>query len=102
MNKMENNHLLDELQKDQHEKIGNSYSSWNYCATRLLIAADILKEKLDSAVPTLSNLSQTDDSILQGVMVNAPQLMLRGFAIECLLKGLWVKRGNLIVVYGKY
>lgn len=31
-----------------------------------------------------------------------PELMLRGFGIECLLKSLWVKAGNKIVDHGRY
>jgi hypothetical protein len=35
-------------------------------------------------------------------MLHAPEMMLRGFAVECLLKGLWVRQGNKLAENGKY
>ena len=39
--------------------------------------------------------------LLEGLIIGS-ELMLRGFAIECLLKGLWVKRGHELASEGEY
>ena len=59
----------------------------------LLAAADALRDACDPA----ETRDPRPDSL-----IHAPEMMLRGFAVECLLKGLWVKRGNRIVDGGEY
>lgn len=79
----------------QHTWAGNSPDAWRSSAGDLLASATVLRERRGAVEPDSS--SATDTWRLHPV-----ELMLRGMAIECLLKALWVKGGNKLVKDGKY
>ena len=61
-------------------------------------AADILKEQTPACDENSGeSVQNADDRHIDGLLILAPQLMIAGYAIECLLKGIWVKQGNQIV-----
>ena len=85
--------------KVQFERAGNSPDAWQSVVDSLLFASQVLTERYDapdsnsSVVPT----QNSNRTRLGGV-----ELMLRGMAVECLLKALWLKQGNLLVKAGKF
>jgi hypothetical protein len=88
-----------ETRQLMHSRAGNCFATWWSVAGDLLAAAQLLKEGRESLdLTTLSS----EDAIPPEGRVGAVELMLRGMAVECLMKGLWVKNGNPIVKDGKY
>jgi len=82
-----------------HERAGNMPRAWQRSAEDLLAAAHILRERNDSF--DQESLGPNDPAPPESV-VKRVELMLRGMAMECLLKAVWVKRSNAIVHDGKY
>ena len=79
------------------EQIANMPGSWEGSADQLLAAARVLKERRQAA-----EASREDDWLPSETMLRPAELMLRGFALENLLKALMVKRGAVLVRDGKY
>ena len=71
----------------QHTWAGNSPDAWRSCAGNLFAAASVLREHRE---------------ITNAWIVHPPELMLVGMAIECLLKAVWVNRGNAFTQDGKF
>ena len=80
-----------------YERAGNEPACWRSCAQDLLAAASVLRQRREKCPPDV-----TDDLVGSQWRIHPPELMLRGMAVECLLKALWVKRGNRIVKDGEY
>lgn len=87
------------LAKKIHEGAGNLPRAWEGAAEDLLAAAQILKERHESF--DRASLGPNDPMPPESG-VKPVELMLRGMAVECMLKALWLKRGNVIVRDGKY
>jgi hypothetical protein len=82
-----------------HERAGNLSSAWQLCARDLLFASDVLEERRRAAyeeAPIVGDLVPLEYGL------HPAALMLKGMALECLLKGLWLIRGNSLVLDGKY
>jgi hypothetical protein len=79
--------------RQRFERAGNNSNAWRASVVPLLAAADALRDA--------SNPSKTSSPRPDG-LIHGPEMILRGFAVECLLKGLWVKHGNAIATQGKY
>ncbi len=82
-----------------YNRTGNTPTAWIVAADSLQAAARILKAHRDRFDPMQLNVPD-EDKVLFKVLF--PGLMLKGFAVECLMKALWLKRGNKLVVNGKY
>lgn len=78
---------------------GNTPLAWVASANGLVISAQILLKKYNSV--DIHGL-EVGDSIPEEAQVLSSVMLLYGFGIECLLKALWLKRGNTIVDDGKY
>ena len=78
--------------KTQHERVGNFPRAWQLVASNLLSASQVLREKCESS----DSRSATTGEL------GAVELMLRGMAIECLLKALWLKQGRALVKDGHF
>lgn len=91
--------LSDDWQLDQYHKVGNDHIAWVLSAEDLLAASRSLR-KLRNAFDIES--IGVGDAIPDEGRIHPADLMLRGFAVECLLKALWVLRGGKICVDGKY
>lgn len=91
--------LSEDWQRDQYERVGNDHNAWALCAGDLLAASGVLR-KVRSTFD-LESLAAGDTVPDEG-RVHLADLMLRGFAVECLLKALWVKRGGTVCVGGRY
>jgi hypothetical protein len=87
------------LAEEIHTRAGNSSAAWQSVADDLLIASQVLKERAASL--DLTSLVAGDPIPVEG-RLGAVELMLKGMAIECLLKALWLKRGNMLIKNGKY
>ncbi len=76
---------------------GNSVAAWVGSADSLLAAARVLRADRDaSGVAPLS----VGDAVPDTGHTQPSELMLKGYALECLLKALWVKRGNKLALNG--
>src|SRR5262245_57038071 len=71
-----------------HEATANNFRSWKFTAKILEAGAKRVYLKPDDEDP------DKDDTMN---VVNGVYGMLLGYAIECALKGLWVKAGEKIV-----
>jgi hypothetical protein len=86
--------LSDDRQIEEYDKVGNDHNAWASSADGLLAASRLLRK-----LRTTFDL----ESVAVGVAIpdegriHPADLMLRGFAVECLLKALWVKQGGTYV-----
>jgi hypothetical protein len=87
-----------ELRKQIFDQRGNSCTNWIITARELLAAATVLCRQREKAEPEVAGVSKAPMESLTFWV----ELMLCGFAIECLLKALWVKKGNQIAKDGEY
>jgi hypothetical protein len=84
---------------EQFERAGNLATSWYAVAENLLLASNVLKERAASFDPFAVS---TDDAVPREGRLGAVELMLRGMAVECLLKAVWLAKGNELVDGGKF
>lgn len=94
-----NGKTVKDIIKENFERSGNSPQDWTITASNLLSASRILKIHRDRYFKSImaGNNPNPEDGRLLGV-----ELMLRGFAIECLLKATWLKRGEQLVINGNF
>jgi hypothetical protein len=52
-------------------------------------------------MPLVQARSKSGDPVPDGERAGPSEIMLRGFALECLLKALWIKRGNVLASQGE-
>lgn len=72
-----------------HTRTGNFHAAWQSAADDLLIASQVLKERAESF--DANSLAAGDPIPVEGRLA-AVEIMLKGMAVECLLKALWLKR----------
>ena len=89
--KRPSNMMSEKAQVEMYDRTGNMPLAWFVSAEQLLAAARILRKKRDSYDPSGGTVGKPVPD--EGKILFA-ELMLRGFALECLLKGLWVKAGR--------
>jgi hypothetical protein len=77
---------------------GNDESMWHMTAYYLLKAADILYREIGNPPKYNKNVKL----ICDWMYVHGIARMLRGMAIECLFKALWLHYGGVLVKNGKY
>lgn len=87
----------DDLIKRQFELAGNSPAAWFMSAERLLAGARVLIRELRPL-----SMGAIGSPVSQEEMLLSPAFLLYGFAVENLLKALWLRRGNQFVVGGKF
>lgn len=92
MSKEEIAFVGDYWQLEQYHKAGNSHVAWAL-SDELLAASRLLKNHRYQF--DFESLHVGDNVPDEGKILSS-ELMLRGFAIECLLKALWVNRGEAI------
>jgi hypothetical protein len=80
---------------EQHTWGGNAPETWKSCAGNLLTAAAVLRERREG-------IDSSSVSVPNAWRLHPPELMLAGMAMECLLKAVWVKRGNKLAEDGLY
>ncbi len=90
----------DELEIKDFDEVANDHRSWRNTARSLLQAANTLKER-NVAVNYPNGIRPKEPHHVPPYIGTWPELMLDAFAIECLLKGLWVKSGQKIARDGK-
>ena len=85
----------------EFDEIGNDFLSWEDTASELLHSASVLKEKrIQTRYP--DGIEPKEPHHVPRYIGSWPELMLYAFAIECLLKGTWVKNGNKLAENGRY
>ncbi len=84
-----------------HEKVGNDARNWCISAEGLLASARVLKAEHDTF--KWDDCEQTEPQPAPDAAIVMPTLlMLRGMALECLFKALWLAQGNTLVAEGNY
>lgn len=78
---------------------GNAPAPWWWFGKNLLVAADVLKQR-DLAPDRF--LTSDPSARRISIAVFGPMLMLRACAIECLLKAMYLDRGNPLVRNGRF
>lgn len=92
--------MMPESEQIRHyDRAGNQPVTWWLAADSLLAAAGFLKVERDRF--DLNCLVVGEPIPAEGKIL-FPELMLRGFAVECLLKGSYLKAGNTLASGGKY
>jgi len=66
-----------------HERTGNTPAAWEVAADSLLAAARVLKAQRDTFDPQELKVG---DPIPDAGRIGGPELLLRGLAVECMLK----------------
>jgi len=90
--------LSESRQIAMYDQVGNLPAAWEMSADSLLAAASLLRaarENSGTAPP------QVGDPVSEGEKSQPSELMIRGFALECFFKALWVKKGNQLASGGK-
>jgi hypothetical protein len=77
-----------------HERLGNSWWAWMIWVFTLEQAAAYIGQRS-------FHVEHQNGQVVMPLTL-CVRAMLFGYAIECALKGLWVKKGNKIVLNGKY
>lgn len=85
---------------DDYEKTSNDHSAWNKTSKTLLASSCILKKEYDRALKQMRK--QTSDIVPLGFELLAVIIILRGMAIECWFKSIYLKRGGKIVKNNKF
>ena len=80
--------------REIHEELGNRADAWLTWGATVWEAAKRVRTSRRPPPP-----SNSEELML---MTDAVYAMLLGYTLEVLLKGLWVKKGNKVVVDGKY
>ena len=88
--------MIDSHLVDVHEATAHNPTAWYYCAETLLESADHIRLGLEAADrhKLLERAGYMDTHYLT-------YGLLLGYAIECILKGIWVKNGNTLVEDGR-
>ena len=85
----------------QFEQAGNSPDAWQSVANNLLAAANLLIDRSRTAcLPLSEGLGAAPDPARWQLPPVA--FMLRGMAVECLLKSFWLSGGPPFIVEGKF
>jgi len=77
---------------------GNNYRNWFNTASRLLADSATLRRKTRRIRNSLRHGAKPPLEML----TVWTEVMLAGFAVECLIKAVWLKKGNELVRDGKY
>ena len=77
-----------------HERLGNAWWAWMAWVLTLEDSAAYIGDRS-------FHIQRPDGEVVMPLTL-CVRAMLLGYAIECALKGLWVKKGNKIVQGGKY
>lgn len=77
---------------------GNDPTAWFDTAASLLDSANIIISNIGRP----EEKPQTPDAIWDWVRINYVSRMLRGMAVECLLKAVWLKSGEILASNGKF
>lgn len=90
-------------QKQDHEEYGNMWFPWLLTANELIDSAELLRCQCITRKYLPNDLEKYEDEINSpGGKVFNIILMLWAMAVECLLKALWLKSGEKLIVSGKY
>ena len=77
---------------------GNNYRNWFNTASRLLADSATLRRKTRRIRNSLRHGAKPPPEMLTVYT----EVMLAGFAVECLIKAVWLKNGNELVRDGEY
>ena len=92
--------MMSESQRaKQFHAIGNDPQAWRMSADELFATARVLKRQRE-AVSRDEN--RPGDLVPDESRVGAVEKMLQGFAVECLLKALWIKQGYRLADEGRF
>ena len=80
-----------------HPRVGNACGNWIHTARKLFAGSTILRRGRERAFANLRSREATIE-----ILMPWTELMLTAFAIECLIKAIWIKQGHQLAQNGKY
>jgi hypothetical protein len=80
------------------DSIGNDISPWCWKSLALLLSADAV----ENSCGQIPNDPNNEEEVFKWVEVHGITRMLRGMALECMFKALWLEYGGSLVNRGKY
>ncbi len=93
--------IMDQWQIENYDTLGNMPEIWESSADDLLAAEGFLrKARIAYYTTTQQRIDVGQEIPPEGKILNV-EIMLKGFAVECLLKALWIKKGNALAHNGK-
>ena len=105
----------DAWRRREIEKFGNCSAGWIAVSRNLVASGAILKQTYTAALAIIlrdarkggsetdpPRTSEEEGVVTTGHQTHSVALMLFGFAIECLLKGLFVQRGGILYEDGRF
>lgn len=93
---------IEQLKRD-HEDYGNKWFPWLLKADELIASAELLRGQCVTRKYFPNDLDKYEDEMQSpGGKVFNVILMLWAMAAECLLKALWLKSGEKLIINGQY
>ncbi len=80
------------------DTVGNDVSSWCRKSLALLCSADAVENSCGQTPSDPKN----EEEVVKWMEVHGVTRMLRGMAIECMFKALWLEHGGKLVDKGEY
>jgi hypothetical protein len=91
---------MSESNADIHTRVGNNLLNWWNTGEQLFAASETLED--DRHYTTLSAVLHGQQFPTIFIFTNWIEIMLVAFGIECLIKAIWLKQGNVTARDGKY
>lgn len=103
---MSGNMEWDSYYRDRYEVIGNRPINWEISADHLLLACKVIdrnwKEAREEIQEALRQGDVDDLEHREEINLGFASLLLKGYAVECLMKAIGLLRGEQLVRNGKY
>ena len=80
------------------DKIGNNIDLWYWKSLALLSSAEAVEGSCGQTPSDPKN----EEDVVEWMEIHGITRMLRGMALECMFKALWLKYGGRLAVKGKY
>ena len=90
--------LVDQFAEEIHEALGNDIEQWLLRAESLHSAGQLLYERIGEPPTPGADV----EKVWTWFGVHDIGRMLRGMALECLLKAIWLARGEMLVKAGRF
>lgn len=90
--------LFDRSPEEIHEALGNDTGMWLRRAEALYCSGEFLYEKIGEPPRNAANIEE----VASWFDIHNVGRMLRGMALECLLKAMWLASGKMLVKNGRF
>lgn len=90
--------LFDQTPEEYHEALGNDIEQWLLRAEDLHRSGELLYERIGSPPVHSANIND----VWEWFSIHDIGRMLRGMALECLIKAMWLALGEVLVKDGRF